>query len=80
MNLNKFIQKWRTLMAKALAGIGIKPRRELPRVELIPVSMAPEEGKQKFEETQRLLAQIVTLSHKRGRRKKDHDQEDTHAA
>ena len=80
MNLSKFIQRWRALMAKTLAGIGGKPKRELPRVELIPVPTAPEEGKQKFEETQRLLAQIVTLSHKRGRRRKDHDQEDSHAA
>lgn len=67
-------------MAKTFAGIGVKPRRELPRVELIPVPTTPDEGKTSFEEIQRLLAQIVTLSHTRGRRRKDHDQEDSHAA
>lgn len=67
-------------MAKALAGLGVKPRRELPRVDLIPVETPQAEARERGDEIQRLIAEIVMSSHRRGRKKKNYDQEDSHAA
>ncbi len=67
-------------MAKPLAGLGVKSKFELPRVELEPVTMSKEDYQIKMDDVQRLVAQIIALSHKRGRKNKNYDQEEKYAA
>ena len=80
MNLSKFTQIWRQLMARPLSGVGIKTKLSLPKIELVPVKLKENQVKEKFEEIQRIISQIILFSHKRGRKRKDYHQEESYAA
>lgn len=79
MNLIRFIQIWRSKMAKILANKAKKLERELPRIELIPSTEISASDILREKEILDLVAQIILLSKQKGRPLKQRE-EDANAA
>jgi hypothetical protein len=79
MNPNRFIQLWRQLMARIQRDTDRKPPSCDISIELVPVLEEPALFQARKEEVQVLLTDIFLRLHRRGRPKKN-DQEEAHAA